>query len=52
MSINTSGLPPYDEQKTKKLKSKTVYTPPMGIIKEMKAKEEANIKNLKKGGKK
>jgi hypothetical protein len=48
---NTSGLPPYTEQKTKKLKSKTVYTAPMGVIKEMKAKENANVKNLK-GGKK
>lgn len=48
---NTSGLPPYQEQKTKKLvtKSIAIYTPPLGVIKQMKAKEMANLKNLKNG---
>ena len=53
---NTSGLPPYDEQRTKKLKSKTVLVdkliPPMNIIKQMKKKEEEDIKKLKGYGKK
>lgn len=53
---NTSGLPPYDEQRTKKLKSKTVLVdkliPPLNIIKQMKKKEEEDIKKLKGYGKK
>ena len=56
MGINTGGLPPYDEQRTKKLKSKTVLVdkliPPMNIIKQMKKKEEEDIKKLNKSGKK
>jgi hypothetical protein len=53
---NTSGLPPYQEQRTKKLKSKTILVdkliPPMNIIKQMKKKEEEDIKKLNKRGKK
>ena len=51
LSIDTAGLPPYQEQKTKKIKSQPVYTPPMGIIKQLKAKELENIKKLKRGKK-
>lgn len=39
MSINTQGLPPYDEQKTKKIKKKPVYIPPVGVINQLKKKE-------------
>ena len=48
MSIHTSGLPPYDEQKVVKVKkaAKDKYIPPMNIISQMKAKE-LNIANLK-----
>ena len=35
---NTSGLPPYDEQRTKKIKGKPVYVAPVGVIKQMKKK--------------
>jgi hypothetical protein len=51
---NTSGLPPYNEQKTKKMvtKSIAIYTPPMGVIKQMKAKDTANLNNLKNGKRK
>ena len=46
MSINTQGLPPYDEQRTKKLEKKPVYVAPMNIIKQLKAKE-INVDKLK-----
>jgi hypothetical protein len=48
LSIDTAGLPPYNEQKTKKIKAKPIYVAPMNIIKEMKAKENKNLKGGKK----
>lgn len=51
LSIDTAGLPPYQEQKTKKIKSQPVYTPPMGVIKQLKQKEQDDLKKLKRGKK-
>ena len=51
LSIDTSGLPPYQEQKTKKVKSQDIYTPPMGIIKQLKQKEIDDLKKLNRNKK-
>jgi hypothetical protein len=49
---NTSGLPPYNEQRTKKLKSKTVLVDELlPTLKMIKKKEEEEIKKYRSGKK-
>ena len=43
---NTSGLPPYTEQNTKKLKSKTIAQT-MDILKNINKKEQDKLKKKK-----
>jgi len=51
MSIDTQGLPPYQEQKTKKLKSKTIYNAPVNLINILQEKDNKNKTDLLKSKK-
>jgi hypothetical protein len=49
MSIDTSNLQNYPEQRTGKLQKKPVYIPPMNVIKQMKKADDiTKVKKYKK----